>query len=345
LNYSNQNELAALRAKAFCCSARRSVLRWAMDQCNLYNLLFEQIKITTKGDGQSQLPRFAKLLRRSSPLGCLIQACDQHIATPLKSECVARPSLFISVVLSAEWRGGEPLNNLTDVPYVKDTLLAVAMREPVFWEGETPRCERLRVAGLGIPAAALEALGLGEEFNDLFDDSQSPLAIKAMKVTPRIAALGEDLLSPPVDGDLGRLLTDAHATEILARTLSAFVTRQEINALNGRDRVRLQRVRDLLDSDLSHAWTLAEVAQKSGVGVRSLNTKFRAAFGMTVFEYLKRRRLEFAHEALIQRQVSVSEIAYQVGYENPANFTTAFRRHFGVVPSTLRKAFVSRNLN
>jgi len=309
-----------------------------MDQCSLYDLLFDRISITTSDKGTSQLTRFARLLRWSSPLGSVIQACDEEILSPLCSECITRPSLFVSAILSADWKDGTPYSSVTDLPYVGGTLMVSAVREPLRWLGQTPRCARLRVVGIGIPAAALERLGLGEQFNDLFEDRHAPVAIKATRMTPRIQSLAEDILTPPLENGLGRLLADAHATEILARAMATFVAGEQAETLNPRDRALMRRVCDLMESDLSRNWTLVELARFAGVSARSLNTKFRAAFGATVFEYLKRRRLEFARDTLVRRKLTVSEIAYQVGYDNPANFATAFRRHFGYVPSALRRA-------
>src|SRR5262245_13805356 len=138
-----------------------------MDDDKLYRLLFKDIRIDQHGDGVSQLPRFAKLLRWCSSLGCVIQSCDETITTPFHSYCVTRPSLFISAVLSADWRSGRPCTNLTDVPYCGNTLVAIAMREPTVWIGDTPRCNRLRVAGIAVPLESVEALGLGEHFEDM----------------------------------------------------------------------------------------------------------------------------------------------------------------------------------
>lgn len=312
-----------------------------MGSCDLYNLLFDKISIVTRDDGHSQLPRFAKLLRWSSSLGCVIQACDEEIASPIRSHCVTKPSLFITAVLRADWKDGEPYSNVTDVPYAKNTLLAVAMREPVTWIGETPRCDRLRVVGIAVPAEKLSAIGLGDHFEDMFDDPGAPIAIKSMSMSPQIRALAEEMLDPSVEGGIGQLLAEAHATEMVARALSAFADKDETTRLNERDRMAVRRVRDLLESDLSYDWALAELAKQAGLSARSLNTKFRIAFGASVFEYLKRRRLEFAHETLMQRRMSVSEIAYRVGYESPANFATAFRRHFGYVPTALLRPRVN----
>jgi AraC-like DNA-binding protein len=309
-----------------------------MDPRDLYNLLFDKFTISSNDGRHSELTRFARLLRRSSPLGCLIQSCDETIASPLRSECVTRPSLFISAVLSADWKGGRPVSNLTEVALTTGQLLAIALREPMVWRGETPRCDRLRVVGIGIPATALEALGVGQQFDDLFRRDGAPIVIKAARMTPRLQSLAEDMLAPSICGDAtAHLLADAHAMEMLAWTMSAFGHDERIDALTPRDRMLIGRVRDLLETDLSASWTLAGLAKATGVSTRSLNTKFRAAFGVPVFEYLKRRRLEFARDALLHRRVSVAEIAYQVGYASPANFTTAFRRYFGHVPSALRR--------
>lgn len=323
------------------CSAPSDVVHWGMDSRDLYDLLFDKISIVTRDDGRSQLPRFGKLLRWSSSLGCVIQACDEQLASPIQSHCVTKPSLFITAILCADWKDGEPSSNVTELPYVENTLLAFAMREPVTWIGETPRCDRLRVVGIGVPAEMLSALGLGDHFDDMFEDRGAPIAIKAMPMSPRIKALAEEMLDPPAEDGIGRLLAEAHASEMIARTLSAFTDREESTRLNERDRTAVGRVRDLLESDLSRDWTLSELARHAAFSARSLNTKFRIAFGSSVFEYLKRRRLEFAHETLMQRRMSVSEIAYRVGYESPANFATAFRRHFGYVPTTLLRSRVN----
>ena len=43
--------------------------------------------------------------------------------------------------------------------------------------------------------------------------------------------------------------------------------------------------------------------------------------------------IEFACDALVHQRLTVSQAAYRVGYESPANFATAFRRHFGIAPA------------
>jgi AraC-like DNA-binding protein len=57
----------------------------------------------------------------------------------------------------------------------------------------------------------------------------------------------------------------------------------------------------------------------------------------TVVEFLRLRKLERARHALESGEISIGEAAFLAGYATPANFTTAFRRAFGIPPSVLCK--------
>jgi AraC-like DNA-binding protein len=80
-------------------------------------------------------------------------------------------------------------------------------------------------------------------------------------------------------------------------------------------------------------------AREGGVSVNTLQRLFRAMHGTTVFEHLRAMKLQRAREALERDGVPVSEAAYRAGYTSAANFTTAFKRRFGVSPKNLRAQF------
>jgi AraC-like DNA-binding protein len=101
--------------------------------------------------------------------------------------------------------------------------------------------------------------------------------------------------------------------------------------------MRLQAVGDLIKSDLRHPWTIAELAGHAGLARRSFNAQFHRMYGVSASDFLRTSRLAYAREALLQQGLSVTEAAYAVGYTNPANFSTAFRRHFGYVPSSCQR--------
>ena len=48
--------------------------------------------------------------------------------------------------------------------------------------------------------------------------------------------------------------------------------------------------------------------------------------------------MEYAKRMLEGSEESITEIAFEVGYEYSSNFTTAFKRHFGITPKAARQA-------
>jgi AraC-like DNA-binding protein len=139
------------------------------------------------------------------------------------------------------------------------------------------------------------------------------------------------------DGRTAELLLSAHATEMLARAMLALRGNEGVSLVSDHKRLRLQAVRELIESDLRHPWTIAELARHAGVSRRSFTAQFHRVYGVSASEYLRTSRLKSAREALLHQGLSVTEAAYAVGYANPANFSTAFRRHFGYVPSSCQR--------
>ncbi|WP_156085533.1 helix-turn-helix transcriptional regulator, partial [Billgrantia saliphila] len=81
--------------------------------------------------------------------------------------------------------------------------------------------------------------------------------------------------------------------------------------------------------------SLTALAEQAAMSPATLRRKFQAAFGCSVFDYLRDRRLDVAREALLQGS-SVEQAAHLAGYHHASNLATAFRRRFGYSPSSLR---------
>nr|WP_276312069.1 AraC family transcriptional regulator [Paracoccus siganidrum] len=65
----------------------------------------------------------------------------------------------------------------------------------------------------------------------------------------------------------------------------------------------------------------------------TMSAQFKQCFGVSIFGYLRRRRLEAARELLRREDDSVARIGYRVGFDSPAAFSTAYKRQFGHSPS------------
>ncbi len=100
---------------------------------------------------------------------------------------------------------------------------------------------------------------------------------------------------------------------------------------------RLETVRQMLEQHPEKEYSLNELAQLAAMSSSSLRSKFRQAYGLPVFDYLRDCRLALARRYL-QQGYSVQQAAWMSGYQHATNFSTAFRRRYGIAPSDLRDA-------
>jgi len=107
--------------------------------------------------------------------------------------------------------------------------------------------------------------------------------------------------------------------------------------LSRREFGQLCRLRDLLDAAPAQDHSLDGLARVAGMSRASLARKFPLAFGETVFEYLRRSRLEAARQLLERDGATVAEAARHAGFSHIASFSNAFREAFGEAPSNLRR--------
>lgn len=94
----------------------------------------------------------------------------------------------------------------------------------------------------------------------------------------------------------------------------------------------------LLMVNLAATPELADLARAVGTNTRHLNDAFRRFAGVTALTYLREARMKEAGRLLRETGLDVQTIAMDLGYGNPANFSTAFRERFGMSPRQFRHA-------
>ena len=91
---------------------------------------------------------------------------------------------------------------------------------------------------------------------------------------------------------------------------------------------------NLADSDLS----VEVIGQQLGLSRVQLYRKVKALTGTTPVDWLRKARLAKAKQILLASDLTVSEIAYKVGFTSPSYFTKCFKDEYGVVPGDMRKS-------
>jgi AraC family transcriptional regulator len=130
------------------------------------------------------------------------------------------------------------------------------------------------------------------------------------------------------DDDLARLTVD--------ETMMAF-----IGALSGelRDDLRwMSTVREYLHAHFAAAMTLHEIAAEARVHPVHLSRAFPQRFGMTLGDYVRALRIDYAARELTGTRRPIADIALDAGFSSQSHLTRHFRASMGIAPAAYRAA-------
>nr|WP_301916915.1 AraC family transcriptional regulator [uncultured Blautia sp.] len=84
-------------------------------------------------------------------------------------------------------------------------------------------------------------------------------------------------------------------------------------------------------------YTISQLSERFEISPTIMKKCFKGVYGDSIYAYMKRYRLQVAERLLKESQLTVGEIAAQIGYLNPNKFTSAFCGEYGVPPTSYRK--------
>ncbi|HVO45356.1 MAG TPA: AraC family transcriptional regulator [Steroidobacteraceae bacterium] len=102
------------------------------------------------------------------------------------------------------------------------------------------------------------------------------------------------------------------------------------------ERARLIRIREQIDADPGAPLTLTGAAGRTRLSRNKLHYGFKQCFGVSLHEYRTERRMDMALKLLQETRLPISDVAARVGYDEPTNFTAAFKKHFASLPREVR---------
>lgn len=80
--------------------------------------------------------------------------------------------------------------------------------------------------------------------------------------------------------------------------------------------------------------SLEELAAIANMGITKFKTSFKQVFGSAPIQYRNKIRMEFAREEIKAKRKTPTEISFDLGYSHPSNFTSAYKKYFGELPSS-----------
>ena len=175
---------------------------------------------------------------------------------------------------------------------------------------------------------------------------ESPGRVVSCGASHAVLQLAQSLSSTPLaDPHALALWRRARAHELLAHVIDVLATPDAVTPhavtpaaatpLTALENERLLRAFALLEERIAEAWPAARLAKAVGLPEKKLQSGFRVRAGTSVHAHLRTLRLHHAAQRLASG-ASVTDVAFDVGYDNLSHFGKAFRAQFGVLPSDYR---------
>ena len=100
----------------------------------------------------------------------------------------------------------------------------------------------------------------------------------------------------------------------------------------------LSPVLSYINANYNKQLSLSELAKISGYSMSRFSHLFSEITGTTPIKYQNSIRLKLAREMLTSTALSVSDIAYAIGFNDPLYFSRTFKKEYGIPPTKYKKA-------
>jgi AraC family transcriptional regulator len=183
---------------------------------------------------------------------------------------------------------------------------------------------------------------LSRAIEEFWEADSSKVEIKAQFLIrdPVIEAIILNLAREPARGSPAEQLYVESGCEFLAHHLIyrySSLSRTPPRSMGGLPSRRLRIILEYIEATLGQPIRLRELAALAGISARHFERAFRQSTGSSPHAYVMDRRLHRARGLLInQLELSIEQIALQLGFSSSSHFSSAFRRQTRLTPTEFR---------
>lgn len=104
--------------------------------------------------------------------------------------------------------------------------------------------------------------------------------------------------------------------------------------VTGNDDSLMERVIKIINANIGNSdFNVEMLAAEVCVSRAHLHRKMKEITGITTSEYIRNIRIEHAAKLIKDKKINITQVAYAVGFNNQAHFSTVFKKHTGMTPS------------
>ncbi|NSL86917.1 helix-turn-helix transcriptional regulator [Chitinophaga sp. Mgbs1] len=176
-----------------------------------------------------------------------------------------------------------------------------------------------------------------EHFPFLFDNGNSFLIEEMM--TDDILRTINDIAKKEGPDALNSYYYKLKTMELLFYLFQSLNKREKSvhQKLSSKDIKAIYSVRDKIISSLDKPSSITTLKQVAGMNELKMRQLFTQVFGMGIYDYYQHSRMKEAARLLRDEKLSVSEVGYQMGFENLSHFSRVFEKHIGKKPKKYSK--------
>lgn len=320
------------------------VYRQSIKENNLQALAGEsyvKANVASEGSGQNHTILKGRINSRDCYSRLNVHVADSVEVRDYTARAFLQPAVTFSVILKGRVEvtmGGQPF--VLDASEQPRGYLW-AMKDPMLWTRKIKKDMYVRKVNISVQCDWLLGQMNANPTDDvlnryLYDLLEKPLSLHEWQPSKRAIALAEQIVQPSSTFTLlDQFHTESRALEVICESLDCIMNQ----SCQG-DPVELiskaQSVRDYIEDNLDADLTLKRISRQVGMAINTMQRAFKATYNMTVMDYIRERRLEVAKTAMVHDGVTIAQAAYMAGYNSPANFATAFKRVYGISPSSLK---------
>nr|WP_299073143.1 AraC family transcriptional regulator [uncultured Allomuricauda sp.] len=179
----------------------------------------------------------------------------------------------------------------------------------------------------------------GELFTELLEQLVNPsdhyVEGPRFFMTPEMQHIVDGIFNNSYEGKAKMMFFRSQITALLSHFFWQLSTLKD-QGIKSVEREKLYKAKEILSQNLDTPPSLTELSRKIGLNTFKLKKDFKELFGVPVFKYLQNERMTMAHNLIRNKDATVQEAAWHVGYDSLSSFSNAFAKKFGFRPSEIK---------
>ncbi|MFZ5866065.1 MAG: helix-turn-helix transcriptional regulator [Thermodesulfobacteriota bacterium] len=252
----------------------------------------------------------------------------------------SQTTLAFTLTIEGSWDGSvRDRRGASPVLHVKPGLNVATIGPPQEYRLKIKGGQSHKSVRVEITEPFLSTMFDGTDMDQLAERILTPSESRRLLVhrnlSPALQCVAHQLINCPMHTGARRLFLESKVLEIVAHHLEAISDTPERRHIlpDPGDVERLQKARSILEEEFADPPSLFVLARRVGLNDFKLKRGFKAIFGTTVFEYVRRLRMDKARALLEIGDINVTQAAVEAGYSSFGHFAAAFKKRFGTLPS------------